>query len=59
VKVLSTILQQAVAKKIDGRMEVFGLIPHDQPVGHLVGVFARILPADSAHWAVSAGCAGS
>jgi hypothetical protein len=39
--------------------KIIGLIPHDQPVGHLVVVFARILPANSADGAVSAGCAGS
>jgi len=39
--------------------EEFGLDPHDQPFGHLVEKFARILPANSAHWAVFADYAGS
>jgi hypothetical protein len=38
--------------------KIRGLVPHDQPTGHLVG-FARILPANNADWAVFAGSAGS
>lgn len=45
--------------KSEKKKSVIGLDPHDQPFGHLVGNFARILPANSADLAVFAGYAGS
>jgi hypothetical protein len=43
--------------KIAVLVECFGPIPHDQPVGPL-GKFGSNLAANSANYAVFAGCAG-